>query len=495
MLAIRAGGEMEARLWRMQASAMEALEQGRRHFPPDVREHEMSFERMLEFATEKAGTPRERDTVKAIREQFTIYRGKIQHDFEENNASSSGALSSPMEAMHLATNVASPCRDFATIKQEMLLDSLDRYARLTRGVNSLRLILFCSGPVLGVLLGILVARSLRSSIHQIIVRLNEAAGFNQDIGRVEISAAGELPALDYQVQRVVDRLTNVAGELARSREEAERSERLAAAGELAAGVAHELRNPLTSVKLVVQTAARKHRDRPLSERQFQILQDEIYRMERSIQSLLDLSRPPKMRRSLHNVCTTLRRSLNLVRTRAGQNGVQIFEGIPNERIMLQGDAEQLHQVFVNLLLNAMQAMPDGGTLRVGFGPRDATRGVCQIRFVDSGTGIPLEMLDRIFEPFVSGRESGYGLGLAVSRRIVTEHGGTISAANRPEGGASFTVVLPIVSIETDTIPPTSDVDIPVHSVSSDPAIVIPPAAQAELSVSLSEVEDVQTTGH
>jgi hypothetical protein len=78
---------------------------------------------------------------------------------------------------------------------------------------------------------------------------------------------------------------------------------------------------------------------------------------------------------------------------------------------------------------------------------------------------------------------------------VTEHGGTISAANRPEGGASFTVVLPIVSIETDTIPPTSDVDIPVHSVSSDPAIVIPPAAQAELSVSLSEVEDVQTTGH
>jgi signal transduction histidine kinase len=318
-----------------------------------------------------------------------------------------------------------------------------------------------------------------------------ALGVEKDLGHVNALPAGELPALEKQVQEVTVRMNEAAGELERGRRVVKHADRLAAAGELAAGIAHELRNPLTSLKLLIQTAARKQRDRPLSDRQFKILQDEIIRMEGTIQSLLDLTRPPTMRRRLHNLCSTIRRSVNLVRSRASQNNVQILEGLPNERIMIYGDPEQLHQVFVNLLLNALEAMPDGGTLRIAIGGIEGDEMVCRIKCSDTGMGIPPENLGRIFDPFVSGKEHGHGLGLAVSRRIVAEHGGSITASNRPEGGAQFTVTLPFSSIQPQTAPGSefdipvarpSDTEIPVHRPNSDPEIAVRPASDPNLAV-------------
>src|SRR5262249_23580770 len=147
-----------------------------------------------------------------------------------------------VQTMHLAANVAGPCKDYAAMKQQMLFGTIDNYTGLSRGINSLRLILFCSGTVLGVLLGIWVARNLRSSKRQVLIRLQAAAEGDQDLGVVEVSPADDSPALEQQMQRVVARLTEVTGELAKSRQDAEHTERLAAAGELAAGIAHELRN-------------------------------------------------------------------------------------------------------------------------------------------------------------------------------------------------------------------------------------------------------------
>jgi signal transduction histidine kinase len=262
----------------------------------------------------------------------------------------------------------------------------------------------------------------------------------QFVGSVKISPSGELSEVQQQAREVASRIGHVVRELHQARSDAMRADRMAAVGELAAGVAHELRNPLTSLKLLIQAAA--HRGRPLTERQLHVLQDEIVRMENTIRGLLDFTRAPQIRRVRHDVRDTVRRALNLVQARAKQTSVSIIEDLSAECVMVDGDPELLHQVFINLMLNALEAMSNGGTLRVFVGHAPGDSHMCLVEVSDSGPGIPQDLLARLFEPFVSGKEQGYGLGLAVSSRIVREHGGKLSACNRAEGGAVFTLELP-----------------------------------------------------
>jgi signal transduction histidine kinase len=221
------------------------------------------------------------------------------------------------------------------------------------------------------------------------------------------------------------------------------AERLAAVGELAAGVAHELRNPLTSVKLLIQTAAQQPSSPSLGQQDLQVAQREIARMESTIQGLLDFARPPALRRVPHDLRSTVRRALNLVEGRAKQQQVTIRLESPDMPVIIAGDPEQIHQVLVNLLLNGMEAMAEGGLLHIAIHAGDGDGRACRVTVCDSGPGIPPETLVRIFEPFVTDKERGTGLGLAISRRIAEEHGGALVAANREAGGAIFTLELPL----------------------------------------------------
>jgi two-component system sensor histidine kinase HydH len=134
-------------------------------------------------------------------------------------------------------------------------------------------------------------------------------------------------------------------------------------------------------------------------------------------------------------------SFALLGGRAGKQGVQLVFRPPAEPVLVEADAGQLQQLIVNLSLNALDAMPQGGTLEVLL--QRTAGGEAELRVQDSGPGVPAEMLPRLFEPFVSTKETGLGLGLVVSRRIAEGHGGTLQAANRPGGGACFTLRLPL----------------------------------------------------
>ena len=237
-----------------------------------------------------------------------------------------------------------------------------------------------------------------------------------------------------------------------ARRQAMSAERLAAAGELAAGIAHELRNPLTSVKLLIQTATQQLSGRSISKQDLQVAQREIARMESTIQGLLDFARPPKLRRVTHDLRRTVQRALNLVEGRAKQQQVNIVTDFPDAPAMVDGDPEQIHQVLVNLLLNGIEAMPDGGMLKMTIHQDDRRPRTCCVTVSDSGSGIPPQILPRIFEPFVTSKEGGTGLGLAISRRIAEEHGGTLLAVNREEGGATFTLELPVSGAIAASIP-------------------------------------------
>mgnify|MGYP000569069641 CR=1 FL=1 len=442
---IREAWAMQDALWRLQAVVMESGGKDRPEVRVEVTELEGAFERHLAEAEKTALTEDEQILVKAVRDHFGVYRDHVQRRLQPPGLTDllASQAAEREKTMRLARSVAEPCRQLIHLNERLLAESLSRIASLRTAINVVRFTFLVLGPIAGVVCGLWVARGLHRSISQISVTLRDAAGdLQRDVGSVDIRQLSDLPGLQQQVQAIAGRIRQVMEELHQTRRQAMSAERLASVGELAAGIAHELRNPLTSVKLLIQTVKRQvHHD--AARKQLQVAQREIGRMETTIQDLLDFAKPPALHRVPHDLRATVQRALNLVEGRARQQGVAIAERLPPAPVIVNGDPEQLHQVLVNLLLNGIEAMPGGGTLEIAIQGDSAGGGVCRVCVSDRGTGIPQPVLDRIFEPFVTSKESGTGLGLAVSHRIAKEHGGALLAANRAEGGAMFTLELPL----------------------------------------------------
>ena len=316
-------------------------------------------------------------------------------------------------------------------------------------VMLIRMTVLLLGLPVGVFLGFRVARRLESEVSQIAVTLGDTESLS-DSRQMEfrITRQSRFEDVQRQAERVVERLRYFAAELKSVRQEVIQSERLAAVGELAAGVAHELRNPLTSVKLLLQHAARRGGELQLAGDQGSLILDEIRRMESTIQGLLDFSRTPVLHQVTHDLRATLQRSLNLVEGRLVQSKISLQVQIGDQPVEVHADSEQLNQVFVNLLLNAAEAMPDGGRVIVRL-ERIVDRSAARLEISDTGPGVAAEIQGRLFEPFATTKERGTGLGLAICRRIVRDHAGQIQTENPSDGGARFIVELPLATTGFD----------------------------------------------
>jgi two-component system sensor histidine kinase HydH len=220
-----------------------------------------------------------------------------------------------------------------------------------------------------------------------------------------------------------------------------RAEQMMAFGQVAAGVAHELRNPLTSIKGLIQVNMREAAARGLPAEDLAVNEHEIRRKERTLQTFLDFARPPKPDRKPLVLRDVINRVFSLIGGRARKQDVELRA--VGEAVTIAGDQDQLQQLLLNLFLNAMDAMPDGGTIEVETALR---AGHAEVIVRDSGPGIPVDVLPKVFETFVSSKETGVGLGLPVSLRIAEDHGGTLIAYNLPGGGACFVLQLPGPSV-------------------------------------------------
>ncbi len=221
-------------------------------------------------------------------------------------------------------------------------------------------------------------------------------------------------------------------------------DRLAALGEMAAGLAHEIRNPLGAIKGAAQLILPSGEAGAETSEFLSIIVEEVNRLNKVVSQFLDYSRPLVVEKLPFDLNEVVRRSAQVVLSslpEADRDRVELHLGEAQPSAL--GDGEQIHQVLLNLGLNAMQAMPERGKLRIETALRTGARGgFVEVRFRDEGPGIGPEQLGSLFIPFFTTKPKGTGLGLAISQRIVQIHGGTIEVRSRVGSGSTFTVVLP-----------------------------------------------------
>jgi len=218
------------------------------------------------------------------------------------------------------------------------------------------------------------------------------------------------------------------------------AEKMVAIGELAAGVAHEIRNPLGIITGSAETI-RKHDDAKIRGEMTDFILEESKRINQMISAFLDFARPKEPKRVMVDLGEILEKTFLLLSPQAHTLGVEIKKEIPKSPLPLLIDPDQMRQAFMNIGVNALEAMPAGGVLKVMV--RENGKGKVFIRFSDTGKGIPGEVRGKIFIPFFTTKEGGTGLGLSIAHQIITQHGGDIQAEDGEKGGATFTITLPI----------------------------------------------------
>ena len=220
-----------------------------------------------------------------------------------------------------------------------------------------------------------------------------------------------------------------------------RSERLSSMGRLAASIAHEVNNPLQAVRTCLELALEEiEQNQPVDRENVEVACREIERVIQMVQRLINLQRPGEGKRMPVNVNGALQEMLTLMGKQFAQGQVSVQTDLSSDLPPVPGHNDQLAQVFLNLALNALEAMPNGGALRVATAY--TTDGWVTITFCDTGVGIPAETLPRIFEPFFTTKAQGLGLGLTVCLTIVEAHGGRLNVSSEPEQGACCQVDLP-----------------------------------------------------
>jgi signal transduction histidine kinase len=306
------------------------------------------------------------------------------------------------------------------------------------------------GPVGGLIGGFGAAWGLSRSITRLRIRLQAAsAHLDQELGTVRLTGEGMSGQLDRQLDHVVTRVGEVVARLQQQQRELIRTEQLAAIGQLAASIAHEVRNPLTGIKLLVSATLQRQPATCLSREDLEFIHGEIQRLERKLQALLEFARPSEAVREPCDLRDLVGAAWQLVSTRAEQLGVHCDRNLPDQPVRAFVDRDQITSVLVNLFLNALDAMPSGGVLAVQLRP---TGSRVELTVADSGPGIDPALADRLFTPFASTKKTGTGLGLSISLRVVADHGGTLTGSNRPEGGACFTITLPLPVREGEAFP-------------------------------------------
>jgi signal transduction histidine kinase len=455
---MRAAEELEIGLGDVRNQLGRFLLTGEAHFLEGLPPLRAETDRWLAEADRLATTAREQEQMSRVRLGYAHFFAELDQVPRAEPMEEAGRqkLQQLIDDV-LTEEILVPTHEYLDFNEEVAARGTADNQAMANWMVAALLVLGTCGPVAGLLAGVGITRRFTHSLVRLSLPLKDAAGKLQEVvGPITLAPGWSLEELEAVLCRLAEQIGAVIERLQQSQRETLRAEQLAAVGQLAAGLAHEVRNPLMSMKILVQAAAAGGDPPTLSRRGLAVLEEEITRLEGLTRSFLEFARPPQPDKRTFDVRTVVAETVQLLSGKAQRRGGRIVWQAPEEPVPLRADKGQMRQLLLNLLLNAVEATPEGGSVRVDLEPparveplpslssrESGPRSRClHIRVADTGPGLPAQLGRDIFKPFVSTKPTGLGLGLSICERIVEAHGGEITAANRPTGGALFTVCLP-----------------------------------------------------
>jgi signal transduction histidine kinase len=284
------------------------------------------------------------------------------------------------------------------------------------------------------IVGFFISRSVTRPVEDLVTVTEEVAD-----GHFDKKAA--LPGIE-ELRRLACSINAMGDKMKRYEEDLVRSSELAAAGRIAGAVAHEVRNPLSSIKMMVQLLRNRVSDGPDNHKVIRALLEEIGRLERTVSELTDRVRPSDVVMRLEDLNTVFEEVFEVIGPKLTHRKISLAKNMETPLPLVNMDRDKIKQVIWNLILNAVDSMPVGGTTKVTT-RHNVTANTIEGMVEDEGVGMTEDVLNKLFIPFSSAKPGGLGLGLATSKRIVEGHGGLLKIENRADGGVRAAFVLPL----------------------------------------------------
>ncbi|MDY6990507.1 MAG: ATP-binding protein [Thermodesulfobacteriota bacterium] len=328
------------------------------------------------------------------------------------------------------------CQGHKDIHKERIRFARDRSHGQAKRLRVVAAMALWTATLLGALLAFVLVTQILNPLRRLAADAPDTEG--------DAISGNEVKAISHQVHSLMEDMGHTKTELERSQEHLLQSERLALVGKLAAGVAHSIRNPLTSVKMRLFSLERTLDTTGTQKEDLGVISEEIRHIDNIVQNFLEFSRPPKLKMQKVSPSDVVDMTLQLLRHRLQSYDAEVKLDRQQHLAEILVDPEQLKEVLVNLLINACEAMGKGGKIVISEQDEVVERRghVAIIGVSDNGPGIPEAIQGRLFEPFFSVKEEGTGLGLSIAARIVEEHGGWLNLKSQEGKGATFKITLP-----------------------------------------------------
>ncbi len=403
----------------------------------ELEKHDVSFEKWLKRARQLSKTQKEREILNEIDSYYVRYsslrdsvvdlykQGKVDQGFDLHKT-----------ARNQFFKIIDLCKKFDTVYVDRITEAQETIRDRAVLINSMVI----GGLVLVLFLGLILAYILHSQILGPIRRLAVDADEKKDLG-VEHD---EVKALSRRFENLIQDVDQTRSKLELSQEHLQQAEKMALVGKLAAGVAHSVRNPLTSVKMRLFSMERSLALSTSQKEDFEVISEEIGHIDTIVANFLEFSRPPKLKMQKISPSDSVDMALQLLKHRLESYDVKVELIRENRLPEIQADPDQLKEVLVNLMVNACDAMVNGGhvTIRETIQILEQEGIVLIIELIDNGPGVPQSIQGKLFQPFFSTKEEGTGLGLSIAQRIVEEHGGWLELNSIEGKGATFRINLP-----------------------------------------------------
>ncbi|MDY0375441.1 MAG: ATP-binding protein [Desulfobacterium sp.] len=396
------------------------------------------FRQSLDSASSLDLNPEQRDILERIKNQYVTYVAAKDMVIDNYRHSTEHETISLVHEHHreLFFSLLDLCRKFSQNQWNVIQKTEEKNqlrSTALRRVGFFGMALFLS--LCGLLLFVLY--------RQILIPIRGLA--IETGGSPDESRQDEVVSLKHSLEGMMKEFGDTHDALAKSRQHLVQAERMVVVGEMAAGVAHTIRNPFTSIKMRMFSLSRSLDLTDIQNEDLQVISDEIARIDRIVQNFIEFARPPKLRLKLSNVRTIIDSAITLLEYRIKEYNVELAFEPDLDLSQVLVDKDRLKEALVNLLTNACEAMDQGGRVVITetreFVPEMGNAVVISI--VDNGPGIPEPIIKDITNPFFTTKEDGSGLGLSIVERIVREHGGIFFVRSGRLEGAEFIIKIPV----------------------------------------------------